>query len=104
MSDSVTTTNATIPTDNLSQIGAISRRYVTSPLHVRPEKNTEISLGILPKGSIIEGFQDGAWFKIIYQEKEAYVAFEFTSEEQMLDKKTLYVMYPLPIRPEKNTQ
>ncbi|MGB4610415.1 MAG: O-antigen ligase family protein [Saccharofermentanales bacterium] len=102
--DSVATDNTINLQEDVSKTDEISKRYITSPLHVRSEKNTEVSLGILPEGSIVEGFQEGAWFKIIYQGKEAYVASEFTSEEQLSDVKTLYATNSLPIRPEKNSK
>ena len=90
--------------ENAQKIAGSTKRYTTSALPVRPEKNSEISLGTLPKGSIIEGFEEGAWFRFVYQDREAFIASKFTSTEKPIEMKTVYTTSALPIRPEKNSE
>lgn len=70
------------------QIAYIARKFVrssaelvegilTSPIYVRDQKNGEISMGILSKGSSVRGIVDGAWLKIHYKGQVAYIARKF---------------------------
>lgn len=50
---------------------------LTSSLYVRKEKNDKDSLGILGKGSQVEGMIDGSWLMIDYLGSKAYIALKF---------------------------
>lgn len=54
-------------------------------VYVRPEKNSSKSLGILKKGQIITGVEDGAWFSFTYDGQEAYVAKALLEKGQFIE-------------------
>ena len=55
----------------------IVRGKLSSSIYVRPEKNSQKSLGILSKGSEVSGAPEGAWLKIQYKGSSAYIAKRF---------------------------
>lgn len=56
-------------------------RYTTSDLFIRSQADSDSpSLGIIDEGEKVEGIREGAWFKFIYDGKQAYIAYTFTSE------------------------
>ena len=83
--------------------------YLISSIFVRPEKNSQESLGILSKGSPVKGIFEGAWFKIEYEGQEAYLASSFVSEKvpEMEEEPQLmkgYTKSSLYVRPKKNSK
>ncbi|MGI6580632.1 MAG: SH3 domain-containing protein [Saccharofermentanales bacterium] len=51
------------------------------PLAVRPAKNSSELIGTLAKGQKITGHREGAWIRITYNGKTAYIAAKYTTEE-----------------------
>ncbi len=78
--------------------------YTTTPLYIRPYKEAQTNIGVLPKGTAVTGYKDGVWFRFIYQGQEAYIALRWTSTEAPPVKETLYTTTPLYIRPYKGAQ
>ncbi|MGB4609033.1 MAG: CHAP domain-containing protein [Saccharofermentanales bacterium] len=75
----------------------------TTTLAVRPAKNSKVSLGSLYKGTKISGYCEGAWTRITYNGKTAYVATKFT-DVKAPPLTTFYVKSrSLAIRPAKNS-
>ncbi|NLM19701.1 MAG: CHAP domain-containing protein [Clostridiaceae bacterium] len=75
----------------------------TTTLAVRPAKNSKVSLGILSKGAKISGYCEGAWIRITYNGKTAYVATKFT-DVKAPPLTTFYVKSrSLAIRPARNS-
>ena len=50
-------------------------------LAVRPDKNSKELMGILNRGTKVTGCRDGAWIRITYNGKTAYIAAKYTTEE-----------------------
>ncbi|MGB4609032.1 MAG: N-acetylmuramoyl-L-alanine amidase [Saccharofermentanales bacterium] len=64
--------------------------YVKSrTLAVRPAKNSEVLLGTLPRGTKITGYREGAWIRITYNGRTAYIAAKFT--ETVSSPKSVYL-------------
>ena len=57
--------------------------HTISPLHIRPNKGSKKSLGILPKWSEIEGYREGSWFRFMYEGKESFIASQHTKTEPL---------------------
>ena len=74
--------------------------YLSSSIYVRPEKNSKAVYGILPAGHNITGRKEGAWTKITYKGKEAYIASKFIVESNVISGRTTSAIY---VRPEKNS-
>ena len=72
-------------------------------LAVRPAKNSKVLLGRLTKGTKVTGYREGAWLRITYKGKTAYIATKFTSNTPIAE--TLYVQVSsLAVRPAKNSK
>lgn len=54
--------------------------YTTSGIYVRPEKNSDVSLGIIAKHTDVTGIYEGAWFAFEYKGQKAYIASAFVAE------------------------
>ncbi|HHU52615.1 MAG TPA: hypothetical protein GXZ43_00845, partial [Clostridiaceae bacterium] len=73
-----------------------------SSLAVRPEKNSIVSLGKLTRGTKVYGHREGAWIRISYNGKTAYIAAKFTNTDPVPE--TIYVkVSSLAVRPAKNS-
>ena len=77
--------------------------YIKSrSLAVRPAKNSTVLLGTLTRGTKVTGYREGAWIRIIYNGKTAYIAAKFTDTTPVSE--TLYVkVSSLAVRPAKNS-
>lgn len=53
--------------------------YTVSNVPVRPYKEAQTSLGILPSGTLHKGYREGGWTRITYQGKEAFIATRLTT-------------------------
>ena len=79
--------------------------YVQSrTLAVRPARNSSVLLGTLTGGTKVTGYREGAWIRITYNGKTAYIAAKFTDVTPPLIAETLYVQSrTLAVRPAKNS-
>ena len=68
---------------NTERPNKIETVHTISPLHIRPNKGSKKSLGILPKWSEIEGYREGSWFRFMYEGKESFIASQHTKTEPL---------------------
>ena len=54
--------------------------YTINKVPVRPFKDAKTSLGILPSGSLLKGYREGAWTRIDYKGQEAFIATRLTTK------------------------
>ncbi|NLM20095.1 MAG: SH3 domain-containing protein, partial [Clostridiaceae bacterium] len=60
--------------------------YVQSrSLAVRPAKNSTVLLGKLTGGTKVTGYREGAWIRITYNGKTAYIAAKHTDTKPVLE-------------------
>ena len=103
----INTTNNDI--DKSDEVGQISSSknveivYLTATLPVRPQKGSTETLGILSKGTKIEGYIEGSWIRFTYKDTDAYIVLKYTSVERPKEFETMYTTTFLPIRPQKGS-
>lgn len=56
----------------------------TADLYIRPQPGSGKSLGILPKDSLVQGQKEGAWFRFIYKDQNAYIASAFIKFKEIV--------------------
>lgn len=70
----------------------VKKGYTTSSLFIRPSIGSKENIGILPKGTYVEGIENGAWLEFQFRGKTAYIAGKFLQKNPLEDQFTGYVI------------
>lgn len=77
--------------------------YLKSNIYVRPEKGSELQIGILKEGSYVEGSLDGNWLEINYQGKKAFISSLYLAD-QLESNFSGYLQCDAYLRPSKESK